>query len=283
MRQPKQTIPFLYYKLDRAARHLECEIHDLIHLGVIGGIELCVMLSGLECEIITEDEGLIKNDVSVSHPAIRRNLTSYSYFDFSAISRHGEGWEPEIEEEDEGIFSAKGYAHGLWALSDGVSCLEFANEMNHEGALFLPGSNGRVVISPLVVDGQFNATITLNDIYITKDDVKRIKDGRVSDTDFKVSSKSNERNKLSYVTTKASENKKDKLIKAMIEMFYGYGSSEKIRSLINEERNTGELLLDFQKNGIKPPVVSKTLAAWMEDVEIERVVASTPSKDLSKT
>ncbi|BEN51574.1 hypothetical protein [Serratia nevei] len=282
MKQPKQTIPFLYCRLERAARILECEICDIIHLGIIGGIELCVMLNGLACEIITDDESLIRGGSGSVTPEVRRYLTNFSYFDFNTINRRDGEWEPEILEEDEGVFSAKGYAFGLWVLNDGMNSLEFSDEMLHSGALFMPGSDGRVVISPENNEELLNVKIKLNDIYVTKNDIERIINGEVSDSDFKFKAHGDSNRKLKNTTTKASENKKDKLIKAMIEIFYGYGASGKIRSLINEERNTGELLLDFQKNGIKPPVSSKTLASWMEDVDIERVVSSTSGMDTSK-
>ena len=54
-------------------------------------------------------------------------------------------------------------------------------------------------------------------------------------------------------------------------MYYGAGSSENIRSLMNEDRGIGEMLIEFQKNGIRPPVTGKTLSNWLKDVELEYV------------
>ncbi|MNH30800.1 hypothetical protein D3C79_911140 [compost metagenome] len=73
-----------------------------------------------------------------------------------------------------------------------------------------------------------------------------------------------------------------KLIKALIEINYGVGSSEKPRNLLNEDRGTGELLEDFHRMGIAPPVSGSTLAAYLKHVELDYVNIPTLAVGISK-
>lgn len=279
MKTNNAAIPFLYCKLDRAAKLLNCEPIDLIHLGVVGGIELCIMLRGFYSEVFLTKEHLLLGD----ELALIKRFCQYSAFRFKEIDKD-KSWMDGIEWVSEEIFCAKGYADGLWALTDGIENLECFGEMTHHGTLFLPGSNQNIVISHTVELDEKNpylpVNITLNDVYITKSDIDKIMSGNIGELSIntKVRDDIYEVKSVSRIT----ENKKNKLIKALIEIAYGNGASERPRSLLNEERLTGELLLDLHKMGIEPPVTGSTLAAYLKGVELDYVGIYTPPVEDSK-
>lgn len=279
MKNNNVTIPFLYCKLDRAAKLLNCEPVDLIHLGVVGGIELCVMLQGFHSEVFLTKEQLLAGDELISI----KQFGQYSAFHFKKEDKD-KSWMEDIEWESEEVFCAKGYAYGLWVLTDGIEHLEYSGEMIHRGALFQPGSNKSIVISNSVGldenDSYSSVTVNFNDIYITKSDIDKVMSGNVGELSIntKVGGDVCEVKSVSRVT----ENKKNKLIKALIEIAYGKGASERPRSLLNEERSTGELLIDLHKMGIEPPVTGSTLAAYLKDVELDYVEVYTPPVENSK-
>ncbi|MBE0150223.1 hypothetical protein ABQ366_07280 [Serratia fonticola] len=279
MKNNNVSIPFLYCKLDRAAKLLNCEPIDLIHLGVVGGIELCVMLKGFYSEVFLTKEQLLPGD----EQALIKRFCQYSSFHFKKKDKN-KSWMEEIEWVSDEIFCAKGHAYGLWVLTDGIEHLEHFGEMTHQGSLFLPGSNHHIVISHTVGLDEKNpyppVNITLNDVYITKSDIDKIMSGKVGELSINTRVRDDiyEVKNVSRIT----ENKKNKLIKALIEVAYGKGSSERPRSLLNEERSTGELLIDLHKMGIEPPVTGSTLAAYLKDVELDYVEVYTPPVENSK-
>ncbi|MGC8400678.1 hypothetical protein ACP3P6_06740 [Enterobacter mori] len=78
-----KTIPFLdYYRVDRAAKFIGCEVEDIIHWGASGKIKLCVMLdmansifcSPMKVEILNNDLRSLPN-----HTEEFKELTQYSF------------------------------------------------------------------------------------------------------------------------------------------------------------------------------------------------------------
>ncbi len=66
-----------YYSLDRAAKELDCDTDDIIHLGVIGAIEICIKLNGFPSSLWISGaiEKEITDIISERASAFRFNIT----------------------------------------------------------------------------------------------------------------------------------------------------------------------------------------------------------------
>lgn len=131
MAQRDIKIPFKYCRVDRAARILECEVSDLINLGVENKISLCVNLDGMSSilylgwnlEKCIEWHDKLKNVSSVLSRA--KEITDFSYFSFDNLhvdENDDPSWGPlfEYDEEHDHTLSCKGRAYGLWRILWGL-------------------------------------------------------------------------------------------------------------------------------------------------------------------
>lgn len=251
----------LYYPLLQAAAELDCSVRDLIHFGAIDEIEICALVKSFKLKYFC--------DPDEDKPEIY-NQGKYFYFDRFI-------WLPE----------RKGMIlHGCGGLLHVNKATLLKIDLNQDrctrdkALLHFPKGN---FPTPMYTNGGMTSDdidfdyFTEDMLYITEDEMSRIKS-----TDFNKHSISilNEPlcspdSALKTSSSKKTENAKSKLIKALIEIHYGKGSSDSARSLLNEERGTGEMLHDFDLNGIDPPVTGKTLAGWLKDVDLDYVESST--------
>jgi len=258
----------LYYPLPDAAEKLKCSISDVLHLGATG---------------------VIKISLFVNHnynDKLHLNMPNHRVEQLDELfqSLHGEHWvvsNIEFKDSGENIYLRGYYAGRLEGFF-------YVNELDLIEAEFNMNSPLKITqlyVSPDGFDGGdlevnfFNKgedLFSINNLCIMSTELAKLKDsegGKIYDfsqVDKPKNSKS------------LTDGKKHKLIKALIEVAYGKGSSEKPRSLLNEERGTGELLIDFQKMGIKPPVTGSTLADYLKDIELDYVGIPTLPVENSK-
>lgn len=109
-----KILPLEYYKLDKAASLLNCEVDDLLHWGEIGAIKLCLLLDGLVGYLdfssfdIPADEKITKlmNGENIIPLSTTRNSP---YFSPILIDE-------EIYQNNNRIY-LKGWASGLWSVA----------------------------------------------------------------------------------------------------------------------------------------------------------------------
>lgn len=125
--QQEKLPPLEFCNIKRASEILKCTVDDLMHLGAIGAIELCIMFDNIPSSLLvrgfsTEWEGDKKKILSAFN-SIEGKTKDYLFFDktdfFSKF---------KIEKENITTFSFNagrsemavlllGMAHGLWALT----------------------------------------------------------------------------------------------------------------------------------------------------------------------
>lgn len=247
----------LYYPLAQAAIELKCTVKDLIHFGAIGEVEICTLIDFFRLKYIC--------DPDEEKPEIY-SQGKYFYFDcFSWLP----DWKGMILEGCGGLLHVNKAT--LLKLDLGQ-----VHPTRDRALLHFPKCN---FPSPMYTNGGMISDeidfdyFTEDKFYITEDEMRKIKS-----TNFEIHSISILSEPLLYHSStlkkplsKKTENAKSKLIKALIEIQYGRGSSDTVRSLLNEERSTGDMLADFDLMGIKPPVTGRTLADWLKDIELDYV------------
>lgn len=246
MSSGKINLGRMYYPLSKAASLLGgCDEDDLIHYGGTGQIEICYYFDGF-----FESVRLIKPETASGTIIVR-----YSIFTYSA-----------------GV----GYFRGLYALSkDSLHSIEFLLKSSRASVSISTPKVGDEIIYDFEIYDEiiFNSQFDKSRLFITADEINRITGKNpISHSSFA----------FDTPTHTPNTNKQSQFIKALIEIYYGAGKSDNARSILNTERNTGEMLADFDRAGIKPPVSGKTLADWLRDVELDYVDISTGKKEISK-
>lgn len=148
VKQPEQVIPPLlpleYCRLERAANMLKCEAEDIIHWGVIGAIELGILIPRTkpkEVALIVE-KGLWPID---SNPLERElgSIGSSPRKDKGPWENNGVSWLFSIEPEDTNSSlngaiadSFTGIACGLFAVTDGV-LIDIESQGYYSGDLWI--------------------------------------------------------------------------------------------------------------------------------------------------
>lgn len=183
-----KTIPFLdYYRVDRAAKFIGCEVEDIIHWGASGKIKLCVMLdmansifcSSMKVEILNNDLRSLPN-----HTEEFKELTQYSFI-YNDDSIYNEDVEFFFKDDlfnpdsnSDGDFSnniAYGHASGLWKLEQkAVMKLEMRNFYD-DGLIVLPSGDMNLegFFCCLLPDTR-DYSISTADLWITREYVERI-------------------------------------------------------------------------------------------------------------
>lgn len=261
----------LYYPLPDAARYIGCSVADIIHMGATGVVNISIYIpSWIEKD--NERFMIFYNGLDVVADSTR--LGDY-------LDLNGEGWSvsgihkcsPEDDDLIKRDVKAIKFLSGFFYVSN--RCLtELEFDVNSE---FLK-------INTLYAGGGFydEETVVINSVLGVIFPVKYLclMAGELRDISSKVGKIP--RPEMDSLAKQPNTNKQSKMIKALIELMYGSGSSEKARSLLNTERDTGEMLADFDKNGIKPPVSGKQLAEWLKDVELEYVEISSAKVETSQ-
>ncbi|WP_258235593.1 hypothetical protein [Dickeya zeae] len=110
--------PMEYFKLDRAASILQCDIEDLLHFGVIGAIPLCVMMRSFYSALVFVGGKDIQDPIDFYHE--NKGASSFLFREGNYISHFNSLLtEYDVYKTDSGFVFFKGMAHGLWCLGHG--------------------------------------------------------------------------------------------------------------------------------------------------------------------
>lgn len=181
-----KTIPSLdYYRVDRAAKLIGCEVGDIIHWGAVDKIKLCVMLDMANSIFFSSmDTKKINNDLRdlPNHTEEFKELTRNSLV-YNDDSIHIEDFEFFFEDdlfnsdsEDGCPFNiAYGHASGLWELEQRALIKMEMSNVYDDGLIVLPSGDMNLegFFCCLLPDSQ-GCKITLNDLWITREYVERI-------------------------------------------------------------------------------------------------------------
>lgn len=118
-------IPFKYCRIERAAQFLNCEIEDLLTLGLEDKITLNIMLDSDKSFLIMDGSLQEAEDWRVKLPhsyycyGAALAISEYSSFKFDILSvdsNDNPTYKPYFKEINDHVFSCRGRAYGLWRL-----------------------------------------------------------------------------------------------------------------------------------------------------------------------
>ncbi|KAA1195067.1 hypothetical protein [Photorhabdus heterorhabditis] len=196
-------IPFKYCRIDRAARFLNCDVSDLINLGLEYKISLCAMMDGVKSEIYIdanlEDALKWRENLAQSYAylAYTQGITEYSFFSFDILSCDENDNLIKLpyfyyNEDSNCCFSCIGKAFGLWRLTRGLDKLLNYGVNYISGYEFAPCMSDKLNLAKqLIIHKKYDKTedemtdeeyrnihrsmsITANDLWITAYDVRRL-------------------------------------------------------------------------------------------------------------
>lgn len=251
------TIPErLYYPISEAAKKLNCSISDVIHMGATGVLNFSIYLPAWQ-----ESE------------KDRFNVFTFSIDESEKQgSLRGKGWSisgiyhEKIDGEKDRIVSFARSLNGFFSLS-AQNLIEL--EFDVGAPLFKVNSlkvrTNETEVDEILIHSFYGVMLPVKNLCIMASDMDDIntRKGELPESDADSAPK------------RVNTNKQAKMIKALIEILYGKGASERARSLLNTERDNGEMLADFDAAGIRPPVSGKVLAEWIKEVDLEYVDKST--------
>ena len=246
-----------YYSINDAADKLECSVNDLLHYASIGIIDLCIYLD-LKCDV----------DAKIIHLNIPPQKISEIDDDFHRLD--GDKWS---------IGDLK------FLISEGSNDISGYYSGRLFGFFYVPSTEAlRAEFSQEEVRISF---ISTNPEYYDGEDIEinLLKDGGEIFDKKCFCLMASELDKLNSIGSgdfpkkkgssdhypAGNENKKNKLIKALIEITYGKGASENIYNLMREgskEKSPGDMIMDFETRGFKLPAGYKTVQSWIDNVEI---------------
>lgn len=196
-------IPFHYCRLERAANLIGCEISDLINLGVLGKISICVLLDGFHsCLAVKGNIDSATNwykglPSSLSSSRSAKNITEYSIMQLYpyVVNLITDKPEPsalfESQSGNGDAFSSQGRAFGLWSLWWGLDNIQNHGEHYLTGFELAPCHPKEDNPATQLLGGEDeneydedyegetknkNIRLTVNDLWITSHDVRRLID-----------------------------------------------------------------------------------------------------------
>lgn len=266
MKKDKSHLPSrLYYPLIEAARELGCEVKDIIHYAAIEALQLSIYV-----------DFHYTDPAAWFHVGIPESKVN-DIDEFSMLS--GDGWsidKVEFKNKSEGFYIDGYYAKAIQGFFyvDGHSLIRL--EFDEKEVVYLHGVHtenefysDEVIYINFGMDNLLevnfsNLCVMASSMSLIRQDVVNLPTPEIK-KEF----------------SSPNGNKQAKMIKALIEIHYGVGKSNSARSLLNTERDTGEMLADFDRAGIRPPVSGKTLASWLKGVELDFVGISTDKTENS--
>lgn len=197
-------IPFSYCRIERAANLLECEVDDLLNLGVTKKISLCLNLFDARSVLYVRGDtdtatkwfnGLGKKSTT--------SLMGNSVTEFSRMHLYSYDYDEETDESvcipnfgdasQNGCFSSIGKAYGLWRIWSGLEELQNFGEYIVGGCELSPchPTEGTLATQLLLIaddydeisdddqeevndEVQFKKKITTCDLWITSYDIRRL-------------------------------------------------------------------------------------------------------------
>ncbi len=260
----------LYYPLVEAAEKMECSVKDIIHYGATDALKICIYID----YSTEENKSLLRLNLS--------NSKLNEMDDFNNIS--GDGWSINgvylNDSKADKLLSSGYYAENIsgffYVMAHYLVPVEFNSEQSNLKLNYVSTGWDDDLVEDIGVDFMFlGVSFPVKNLCVMAKDINELTE---KNKNSKMPSFDDERKKL----PKPNANKQSKLIKALIEINYGKGASENPHSLLNEERGTGEMLEDFQRMGISPPVSGSTLATYLRDVELDYVEIPTRDVSISK-
>ena len=200
-------IPFKYCRIERAAQFLNCEIEDLLTLGLENKITINVKLNGGRSYLIvgsnvSDAEKWIDTKVPLADTSMRQvSITDYSIFKFDTLDIDDSNddikvnvkplFKP-IDRSDDVSVSCEGRAYGLWRLKYEIDDLLCNKVAYLNSPVFIPTlPEGDNLASQLLFihdqdcepdddneeyEDVFYNRITDKDLWITAFDVRRLLD-----------------------------------------------------------------------------------------------------------
>lgn len=261
-----------YYSITRAAKLLECEIDDIIHLWINGYVGLYVELKNIKTKLERYER----------KEPIERILDTNPYQDIS--KKMPARW--FIPEKCVDTIDTKnsnyvlniydGTAFGLWQIIPTLFTMfidkkiYLFNEYNKKKlsnptcAAMIAGDYHKGLGYDFIVN---DGIIELNklDLVILKSDFLNIKNNS-NGSEFL------DKNKMEMIVPFSEDtisykslNTRTSFIKSLLFIHYGKDVSDSPRKFM--ESNDSEILNDFKSKGIKPPS-GKTVQSWLEIVDI---------------
>lgn len=267
----KDKIHRLYYPLEEAAVFLNCSVKDVVHLGAIGVLKISIYIPGWY-EIEKESFSIFYNGLAV-------DADQYRYGEYLGLS--GESWEingiynyipkdNDFYQKDTKL--VKHFNGFFYLVPRNLTELEFDINADTIKINTLYATEDFDDMGAVILDSPIGVLFPSRYLCVMFEELENIQE-----KSGKIPAPESDRPKR-----KPNENKQAKMIKALIEIHYGLGQSDRARSLLNTEKNSGEMLADFDKAGIRPPVSGKVLSDWLKDVELDTVEISRVRMDISK-
>lgn len=200
-------IPFKYCRIERAAQFLNCEIEDLLTLGLENKITINVKLNGGRSYLIvssnvSDAEKWIDTKVPLADTSMRQvSITDYSIFKFDTLDIDDSNDDIKVnvkplfkpvEWSDDVSVSCEGRAYGLWRLKYEIDDLLCNKVAYLNSPIFIPTlPEGDNLASQLLFihdqdcepdddneeyEDVFYNRITDKDLWITAFDVRRLLD-----------------------------------------------------------------------------------------------------------
>ncbi|HGJ5857263.1 hypothetical protein [Arsenophonus nasoniae] len=187
-------IPFQYCRIERAARFLDCDVEDLLTLGLENKISLNLMLNGIPAYFLITDNienaelWLKKLKASNKFADYTVGITDYSYFYFYSreVDKNGEQKSIPLFYEDKLVdggytLSCMGRSYGLWRLNRGIDQLLNYRVTSIDGSELSPCYPDKDnIVSQLFIDEEDNHSkyyrLTNKDLWITAIDIRRMLD-----------------------------------------------------------------------------------------------------------
>lgn len=192
-------IPFNYCNIERAARLLDCEINDLINLGVTKKIALCLNLFDARAVLYMKIDSnsainwFESRKLNSTTSLMGKDITKFSRFHLYRYDYNDEADETILiplfgQDSENGCFSSIGKAYGLWRLWNGLEEIQNFGEYALSGFELTPchpeADNPAVQLLMVGEDSDydeeddqvFKNKISINDLWITAQDIRRLLD-----------------------------------------------------------------------------------------------------------
>lgn len=262
-----------YYSINDAAIKLGCSVNDILHYASVGLLNLCVYLD-LKCNV--DEKNIYLN---IPPEKINQIDDCFQILD-------GDKWTVgnikfmvcgENDNKISGFYSGELFGF-FYIHSTEVLRAEFTQD--EEVKISFLSTNpedydGDDVEISLLKDG--GEIFKKSNFCLMASEIKNL--DSTESGQFPKQKESSDR------LRGGNDNKKNKFIKALIEITYGPGSSDNIYALMREgSKNSppGYIVTDFEQRGFKLPAGHKTVQGWVNDAELESLEISKPSMEISK-
>ncbi|HIE6128570.1 TPA: hypothetical protein ACXN4M_001039 [Proteus mirabilis] len=270
----------LYYPLDLAAKEIGCDINDLLHFASIGVLEICIAAP-------KSPDGWDDNDELNENPfeprlyinKLKLNKTK------SIVKLNYEAINTKISASYN--FKTRSYAHldisGLIAIPylymKSFDC--FGNDTITVNHFNLPRTETNIEISENLIIKKISTDgyqVNIKDFIISAEELALLQNGgrHLENISFPLEASNESLLEQEKIKRKPNENKQALFIKGLIAICFENG--EKILENPTAHIETGIIRQKFDRAGLKTGVCGKTVAGWLENVELERIAPPASTK-----